>query len=260
MELLLDDFHYKSGFTQNISGSFYSVTNPVLHSQARDIALSLLPVLEKSQKLIIENITFEFIKDLEEKLWLRFMKISKCTKGLKPSIAKFESYIIEKPVSEYANEECKESINKRLSLQVKKTSTKHFLSRANTFADWEKGADLKALEKKTSFIENSNSLDSIDSGSSEDSIEDEEDSNFLEILARERVKQKYYDAGKFGKITPDNEILLMEMKTVRSTIEMAKLPMLKNKNAASRRTLPAAMPAVQVKLTPILRHSYTKFF
>lgn len=260
MELVLDDFRYKSEFTQNVSGSLYSVTNPILHSQARDIALSLLSVLEKSQKLIIENITFEFIKDLEDKLWLRFIQILKCTKGLKPNIAKVESYIIEKTASEYTNEESKEPINKRLSLQIKKTSTKHFLSRANTFADWEKGNDLRALEKKSSLVENSNSLDSIDSGSSEDSIEDEEDSNFLEVLARERVKQKHYDAGKTGKITPDNEMLLIEMKTVRSTLEIARLPMLKNRLAKLRRTLPAAMPATQVKLTPILRHSYTKFF
>ncbi|OMJ92442.1 hypothetical protein SteCoe_4779 [Stentor coeruleus] len=260
MELLFDDFRYKSEFSQNVSGSFYAVTNPTLHSQARDIALSLLPVLEKSQKLIIENIIFEFVKDLEDKLWLRFIKIIKFSSGLKPNIAKVESYIIEKTLSEYTNEESKESINKRLSLPIKKTSTKHFLSRANTFSDWEKGNNLKGLEKKSSLIVDTNSLDSIDSGSSEDSIEDQEDSNFLEVLARERVKQKNFDAGKAGKITPDDEMLLMEMKTVRTTIEMARLPMLKNGITTSRKTLPVALPPTGVKLTPILRHSYTKFF
>lgn len=264
MELTLEGFKYKAEFVECILGEYKESTNLILSGQAREIALLLLPMLKKSQKAIIERIIFEFSKDEEEKLWLRFIRILKSSIENRARLSKIESVIIEKQVTSLENDDdfgiifTPSSRNSVLIRKSKSTLQNKFF-RANTFGELP-NIHRNEVAQKPQFCEDvkDNTEDEDEDESSKSSIEDEEESNFLEILARERVKQKQIDSGKSGKITPDNEILLKEMKFIKRSLDVVKLPNLKTQIITPRNTMQVVTS--NVKLAPILKRSNTKLF
>ena len=86
--------------------------------------------------------------------------------------------------------------------------------------------------------ENEESKESLESDSSEDEVDDD----FFEIIAREKCKKQYQAMGKVGKMTPDNEVLMKEMKIVKKSITCPKLPDIYTGSKAriekTRKTLP----------------------
>ncbi|OMJ74851.1 hypothetical protein SteCoe_26155 [Stentor coeruleus] len=283
MELILEGFKYKAEFIECILGEYkesnnlnlaefiecilgeYKESNNLnLGIQAREIALLLLPILEKSQKAIIERIVFEFSKDQQEKLWLRFVKILKSSIENCSRLSKIESYIIEKQAISLENTEDFRGIitsNTKHSVMINrsKSSLQNKLFRANTFGELPIINRNEFIKKSQLYEElGHNTEDEDEDEISEYSIDDEEESNFLEILAREKVKQSQIDLGKSGRITPDNEILLKEMKILKRSLDVMKLPNLKTHVVSPRNTM-QAVPS-NVKLAPILRRSNTKLF
>ncbi|OMJ81301.1 hypothetical protein SteCoe_18295 [Stentor coeruleus] len=264
MELTLEGFKYKAEFVECILGEYKESYNLSLGSQAREIALLLLPILEKSQKAIIESIVFEFSKDQEEKLWLRFIKILKSINETRSRLSKIESYVIEKQATSLENADDFGVINSpriRNSIVIKKSKStiQGRIFRANTFAELPKINRNEFTQKPQPCEElNDKTEDEDEDENSQSSIEDEEESNFLEILARERVKQKQIDLGKPGRITPDNEILLREMKSLRRSLDAVKFPSLKAQVISPRNTMQVA--SSNVKLAPILRRFNSRFY
>lgn len=264
MELILEGFKYKAEFIECILGEYKESNNLNLGIQAREIALLLLPILEKSQKAIIERIIFEFSKDQQEKLWLRFVKILKSSIENRSRLSKIESYIIEKQVTSLENTGDFGGIvtsNTKHSVMINrsKSSLQNKLFRANTFGELPIINRNEFIQKPQLYEElGHNTEDEDEDEISEYSIDDEEESNFLEILAREKVKQSQIDLGKSGRITPDNEILFKEMKILKRSLDVVKLPNLKTHVVSPRNTM-QIVPS-NVKLAPILRRSNTKLF
>ena len=246
---------YHSEMLININGSINKCKDTTILTTTRDIASIAVSAIEKSQQFPVESISFEFVKDDYNNLYIRSMKLTKYQKLINEfPLKRLESIIIRSPRHSEA-EKIEQSIIHLTTRNERTLRKSHTLNPRKALRAKTDKVQKRLLYKKHQIASISNSAKSSSLSDMESSsLEEEKDSNFLEILARERVKQKNVDIGKIGKITPDNDMLLKEMKSVKKDMSSVKIPI---EYLQATKNIRKTMPAINFtgKLQPILRHS-----
>lgn len=218
-KLSLNTFQYSSELFIDINGKRNICKDRMVYAEAKEIALTTLSAFEDMQKYRAANVEFDLIRDVHGKIWLQSMRISKDRPAkLNFMLKRLESIPIDSPDLSFTEKTPVYDLKKRNSQVFRRMQTT--ITRKKTCPDAD--SVQKQFTKKLSTIghDEYEREESVYSQSS--SIED--DANFLEMLARERFKQRHIDIGKIGKITPEKEYLMKEMKAVKKCISEAKLP------------------------------------
>ena len=252
LHLQLDNFKYTSRLSISINGLETTCSDSIIISAARDIATTIMPIIENHEKQSLQSINFEFIRDEYGSLWLRDIKIPRFPQRAGQNVLKLKTIVIRSPSFSDSDNSDRvlqlSKISEEKSLKKSKTTVGRIGARART-----EYIHREFLKKRTELPRPpSSSDDSLDS-SLDSSLEDEGDSNFLEILARERCKQKNIDSGKTRKLTPDDEMLIKEMKIVKKNISTTQVPVVRINSLPKRKTV--QYTHLSSRILPVIRYS-----
>ena len=253
LHLKLDQLKYTSRLSKNVNGLETTCSDNIILGTARDIATTIMAVLENREQISMQTINFEFVRDEYGSIWLRDIKIPRLPRRYsRETLLKLKTIVINSPNRSDSENSDRISQLPKISEEKIIKKSKSTFGRSATRAQ----TDLvyREFSKKLTQIPNppSSSDESLCS-SLDSSLEDERDSNFFEILARERCKQKDIDIGKFRKLTPDDEMLIKEMKQVKKDIITTQVPRIRANSIPKRKTVP--FTSNSSRILPPIRYS-----
>ena len=245
---------YSYKFFVNQAGSQLKCSDPHLVSQGKNLSKLILSILLKSYQNPITMITVDFLADSHRNLWVKYIKVSRENSA---KVKKVDTVILSSSDSMDEAEQKNLHGNKKLVPLLRRSNT---LSNRKSIR-FNTDSKVETLKKQLSTIinksyesEQENSKESLDSDDSDI------DADFFEILAREKFKINCHQAGIMGKVTPDNELLVKEMKIVKRTIETFRLPAVQGTSKGTIYKIRKTVPLLNLphKYLPTLRRSLTK--
>lgn len=259
IKLSISGIKYKYKFFSVAKKTWTKCQDVFLKDQAKNLSKIVTSVLIKDTKSQISQVQVDFLCDSNHKLWIKYIKTLKDPKTIKNSI--ITSVIL-------SSDSSQESINSDTSLKINNT-----LKRSSTLTN-RKIFRIRTLDKKNVYkkqlttivskkceSENDNSDESLESSlSEEEDDEDEAEDNFFEIIAREKYKKQYQALGNVGKMTPDNEMLVKEMKIIKKSFTSPKLPNIQPGIKKSTEQIRKTLPYIRIPNSFLgsLKYSVTK--